>query len=68
MNADGLATVITGYISIVRNADIFIKSYKSNISESQKSAFLKYRHMAGGKLFPGFKIFPVSESVSLKKI
>ena len=45
MNADGLATVITGYISIVRNADIFIRSYKSNISESQKSAFLKYRHM-----------------------
>ena len=36
---------MTGYISIVRNADIFIKSYKSNISESQKSAFLKYRHM-----------------------
>ena len=44
MNADGLATEITGYISIVRNADIFIKFYKSNISESQKSAFLKYRH------------------------
>ena len=40
-----LTIVITGYISIVRNADIFIKSYKSNISESQKSAFLKYRHM-----------------------
>ena len=37
---------MTGYISIVRNADIFIKSCKSNISERQKSAFLKYRHMA----------------------
>lgn len=36
---------MTGYISIVRNADIFIKSCKSNISERQKSAFLKYRHM-----------------------
>ena len=59
---------MTDYVSIVRNADIFTKSYKSNISESQKSAFLKYRHMAGGKLFPRFKIFPVSESVSLKKI
>ena len=31
------------------------------------SAFLKYRHMAGGKLFPRFKIFHVSENVSLKK-
>lgn len=38
---------MTDYVSIVRNADIFTKSYKSNISESQKSAFLKYRHMAG---------------------
>ena len=36
---------MTDYVSIVRNADIFTKSYKSNISESQKSAFLKYRHM-----------------------
>ena len=43
--------VITGYISIVRNADIFIKSYKSNISESQKSAFLKYRHMGDRNFF-----------------
>jgi len=32
---------MTGYISIVRNADIFIKSYKSNILKSPKSAFLK---------------------------
>ena len=37
--------VMTGYISIVRNADIFIKSYKSGTLESRKSAFLKYRHM-----------------------
>ena len=36
---------MTDYVSIVRNADIFTKSYKSNISESQKSAFLKNRHM-----------------------
>ena len=36
---------MTDYVSIVRNVDIFTKSYKSNISESQKSAFLKYRHM-----------------------
>ena len=36
--------IMTDYVSIVRNADIFTKSYKSNISESQKSAFLKYRH------------------------
>ena len=34
------------------NADIFIKSYKSNISESQKSAFLKYRHMVDRIFFP----------------
>lgn len=39
---------MTGYIFIVRNADIFIKSCKSNISERQKSAFLKYRHMVVG--------------------
>ncbi len=64
----GNTIIMTDYVSIVRNADIFTKSYKSNISESQKSAFLKYRHMAGGKLFPRFKIFPVSENVSLKKI
>ena len=38
--------VMTGYISIVRNADIFIKSYKSGTLESRKSAFLKHRHMA----------------------
>ena len=42
---------MTGYISIVRNADTFIKSYKSNISESQKSAFLKYRHIADRNIF-----------------
>ena len=30
---------MTDYVSIVRNADIFTKSYKSNISESQKSAY-----------------------------
>ena len=41
---------MTGYISIVRNADIFIKSCKSNISERQKSAFLKYRHMEGRQI------------------
>lgn len=62
MNADGLATVITGYISIVRNADIFIKSYKSNISESQKSAFLKYRHMAGRN-----RILSIEWSVKCRK-
>ena len=43
----GNTIIMTDYVSIVRNADIFTKSYKSNISESQKSAFLKYRHMAG---------------------
>ncbi len=32
------------YISIVRNADKFIKCYILNISEDYKSAFLKYRH------------------------
>ena len=40
-----LSIAMTGYIFIVRNADMFIKSCKSNISERQKSAFLKYRHM-----------------------
>ena len=43
---------MTDYVSIVRNADIFTKSYKSNISESQKSAFLKYRHMGHWSFFP----------------
>lgn len=33
------------YISIVRNADKFIKCYILDISEDYKSAFLKYRHM-----------------------
>ena len=41
----GNTIIMTDYVSIVRNADIFTKSYKSNISESQKSAFLKNRHM-----------------------
>ena len=44
--------MVTGYTSIVINADIFIKLYKSNISESQKSAFLKYRHMGHWSFFP----------------
>ena len=53
---------MTDYISIVRNADIFTKSYKSNISESQKSAFLKYRHMAGRN-----RILSIEWSVKCRK-
>lgn len=48
---------MTDYVSIVRNADIFTKSYKSNISESQKSAFLKYRHMVYRMFFRSSKSF-----------
>ena len=47
----GNTIIMTDYVSIVRNADIFTKSYKSNISESQKSAFLKYRHIADRNIF-----------------
>ena len=47
---------MTDYVSIVRNADIFTKSYKSNILESQKSAFLKYRHMVYRMFFQIIKI------------
>ena len=52
----GNTIIMTDYVSIVRNADIFTKSYKSNISESQKSAFLKYRHMVYRMFFQIIKI------------
>lgn len=39
------------YISIVRNADKFIKCYILDISEDYKSAFLKYRHMGHRNFF-----------------
>ena len=55
---------MTDYVSIVRNADIFTKSYKSNISESQKSAFLKYRHMGDRILFSKIEIYDWIKSLS----
>lgn len=58
---------MTGYISIVRNADIFIKSYKSNISESQKSTFLKYRHMGHRNIVQGIEICYRIMLLSFKK-
>ena len=54
--------IMTDYVSIVRNADIFTKSYKSNISESQKSAFLKYRHMGNRDC-----VWNTKESVAVRK-